>query len=135
MSKELKNGQVVTVNIPFTYTIGEEGYRTNKVLKTVEDCQAEVLAEIEAGVEFEEYVDEETEVSMDVDVSPYSVEKKDEIEKIFIDQITRFGIDVPDNFEEIVQFIYEDVCETADPVDWNDDDVRIGFRRWIENRK
>ena len=129
MSKELKNGQVVTVNIPFTYTIGEEGYRTNKTLKTVKDCQAEVLAEIEAGVL------NETEVSMDVDVSPYSVEKKDEIEKIFIDQITRLGIDVPDNFEEIVQFIYEDVCETADPVDWNDDDVRIGFRRWIENRK
>ncbi len=50
MAHKLKEGQTVTINIPFTYTIGEEGYRTGKVLETIEDCKNEVLAEIEAGV-------------------------------------------------------------------------------------
>lgn len=46
----LENGQEVTINIPFTYTIGEMGFHSGKVLKTVQDCKDEVLAEIEAGV-------------------------------------------------------------------------------------
>lgn len=62
-----------------------------------------------------------------------SVAMKDEIEKIFINIITNIGIDLPENWEDIVQFIYEDVMETADIENWTSDDVRIGFRRWIEN--
>ena len=51
MSKgKLKEGQEVTINIPFTYTIGEIGYHSGKVLETIEDCENEVRAEIEAGV-------------------------------------------------------------------------------------
>lgn len=46
----------------------------------------------------------------------WTVEKKDEIEKKNINLITRIGINIPDNFEDIVQYIYEDVCETADEV-------------------
>jgi hypothetical protein len=129
MVQELKDGQEVTINVPFTYTIGDEGFRTDKVLKTVQDCKDEALAEIESGVL------NEPEVFMEVVISPYNVEKKDEIEKIFIDQMAAFGIDLPENYEDIVQFIYEDVCETADPVNWTSEDVRIGFRRWIENQK
>jgi hypothetical protein len=129
MVQELKHGQQVTINVPFTYTIGDEGFRTDKVLKTVQDCKDEVLAEIEDGVL------NESEVFMEVVISPYHVEKKDEIEKIFIDQMAVFGIDLPENYEDIVQFIYEDVCETADPVNWTSEDVRIGFRRWIESQK
>ncbi len=45
---KLKEGQEVTINIPFTYTIGEEGIYTNKVLETIEDCKNEVLAEIDS---------------------------------------------------------------------------------------
>jgi hypothetical protein len=63
----------------------------------------------------------------------WTVEKKDEIEKGFINLITKIGMDIPDNFEDIVQFIYEDICETADEVNWNDSDIVIGFRRWIES--
>ena len=47
---KLKIGEEVTVNIPFTYTIGEEGFYTGKTLRTIQDCKDEVLAEIEAGV-------------------------------------------------------------------------------------
>lgn len=46
---KIKNGEEVTVNIPFTYTIGEEGPVTGKVLKTIEDCENEVRAELNAG--------------------------------------------------------------------------------------
>ena len=62
----------------------------------------------------------------------WTVEKKDEIEKRFINLITKIGMDIPSNFEDIVQFIYEDVCETADEKNWHDGDIAIGFRRWIE---
>lgn len=67
-----------------------------------------------------------------LDAPNWTVEKKDEIETVFIDLITRMGMDLPKNFEVIVQDIYEDVCETADPDNWSEGDVAIGFRRWIE---
>ena len=47
--KQLKEGQEVTINIPFTYTIGEEGYNGGKLLKTIQDCMNEVRAEIDNG--------------------------------------------------------------------------------------
>ena len=46
----LKKGTEVTVVIPFSYTIGEVGYHTGKILETVEDCEQEVRAEMESGV-------------------------------------------------------------------------------------
>jgi hypothetical protein len=64
----------------------------------------------------------------------WTVEKKDEIEEILFDLFVRVGMDVPDNYEDIVQYCYEDVCETADPIDWNDADVIIAFRRWVESQ-
>ena len=62
----------------------------------------------------------------------WTVEKKDEIETILSDMFDRIGIQTPSNYEDIVQFCYEDVCETADPIDWNNDDVLIAFKRFIE---
>ena len=46
---ELKEGQEVTITIPFHYTIGETGYHSGKLLSTIEDCKNEVLAELGAG--------------------------------------------------------------------------------------
>lgn len=69
-----------------------------------------------------------------LDTPNWTVEKKDEIEKVFIHALSLMGMDVPSNFEDIVQFIYEDVCETADPENWSSGDVVIGFRRWIESQ-
>ena len=53
---KLKTGEEVTVSIPFTYTIGEEGFYSGKILKTIQDCKDEMLAEIEARVENESKV-------------------------------------------------------------------------------
>ena len=47
MSAKLVVGQEVTILIPFTYTIGEEGNFSNKVLNTIEDCKNEVKAELD----------------------------------------------------------------------------------------
>lgn len=48
---KLKEGQTVTILIPFTYTIGEEGYQSGKAkLETIEDCENEVRAELENGI-------------------------------------------------------------------------------------
>jgi len=63
----------------------------------------------------------------------WSVEKKDQIERILINIWGRIPMDIPSNFEDIVQFVYEDVCETADEENWTNNDVAIGFRRWIES--
>jgi len=49
-NKQLEKGIEITINIPFTYTIGEEGYNSHTILNTVKDCKNEVLAEIENGV-------------------------------------------------------------------------------------
>ena len=76
------------------------------------------------------YLKKQLELSKD----SFSIKKKDEIETRFINIITKIGMDIPNNFEDIVQNIYEDVCETADPDNWNDDDIVIAFRRWIESK-
>ena len=48
--EKLEHGQEIKLNVPFIYTIGEEGYITGKVLETIEDCMEEVRAEIEQGL-------------------------------------------------------------------------------------
>ena len=43
------------------------------------------------------------------------------------------GIDKPTNHNSILEFVYNDVCDTADSENWNDCDVSIAFRRFIES--
>lgn len=57
---------------------------------------------------------------------------KEEITELLIDNFDRMNMDIPDNFDDILEFIVEDVKENADKENWNDADVVIGFRRWIE---
>lgn len=42
-------------------------------------------------------------------------------------------MDKPLNFDEILEFIVEDVNSAADPEHWHSGDVVIAFRRWIES--
>lgn len=44
------------------------------------------------------------------------------------------GIDQPSNNDEILDFVVDDVNETADANDWHSGDVAIAFRRWIESK-
>jgi hypothetical protein len=60
---------------------------------------------------------------------------KKSIEQMLISIIfASIGMDIPSNIEEIVEFCYEDVYETADPENWHSGDVIIAFRRWIESK-
>lgn len=61
-------------------------------------------------------------------------EKKKEIIKLLIDNFDRMNMETPSNFDEIVDFVYEDVDASADKVNWTDMDVIIAFRRWIESK-
>lgn len=46
----LIDGTIVDISVPFCYTIGEVGPTTGNILRTVEDCENEVRAEIDQGV-------------------------------------------------------------------------------------
>lgn len=59
---------------------------------------------------------------------------KDNIENILLDRITSIGMGIPENFEDVVQYVFEDVMETSNYPNYSDGDVMIGFRRWIESK-
>lgn len=46
--------------------------------------------------------------------------------------LSTIGMDKPSNFDDIVEFIHNDIKETADKEKWNDCDVVIGLRRFLE---
>ena len=60
--------------------------------------------------------------------------KVKEITEMLIDIFDRINIDTPSNFDDILEFVVEDVEETADKENWHDGDVAIAFRRWIEEQ-
>jgi len=60
-------------------------------------------------------------------------EKRKEIASILIDNFDRMNMDTPNNFDEILEFVVEDVESSADKDTWHDGDVVIAFRRWIES--
>ena len=76
---------------------------------------------------------EECESSFDVD-SAQEFKMKDEVERVLINMFATIGIDIPINYEDIVQYCYEDVMECADKENWHSGDVAISFRRWIEEQ-
>jgi hypothetical protein len=71
---------------------------------------------------------------LDLNESPEDTEKKYEVTVILINMFDSLGMQTPSNFDEINQFCFEDICETADSENWNDSDVSIAFRRWIEKQ-
>jgi hypothetical protein len=62
------------------------------------------------------------------------MKRKKEIESMVYDIYHKIGIDKPENHDEIVDFIVNDVKETADPIDWHSGDVDIAFRRFLESK-
>jgi len=61
-------------------------------------------------------------------------EKRHAILNLLILMFSNMGMDCPNNIEEITDFCFDDVNETADPEDWHSGDVAIAFRRWIESK-
>lgn len=48
-NKQLKKGDWVTINVPFSYEIGEPGFNTGNIINDINDCKLEVAAEIDSG--------------------------------------------------------------------------------------
>lgn len=59
-------------------------------------------------------------------------EKRLAVQSILILLLSNIGMDTPENIEELTDFVFDDVNETADPDEWHSGDVAIAFRRWIE---
>lgn len=59
--------------------------------------------------------------------------KKQEITEMLIDIFDRINIQTPNNFDDILEYVYNDVDECADKENWHSGDVAIAFRRWIED--
>lgn len=49
--EKLEKGKVVTITIPFSYQIGDEGVHTGKVLETKEDVYEEFWLDLENMIE------------------------------------------------------------------------------------
>lgn len=62
------------------------------------------------------------------------IEKRYPIERMLLDMYSKIGMDIPSNHDSIVDYCFEDVCDTADPENWHSGDVVIAFRRWIEEQ-
>jgi len=54
------------------------------------------------------------------------------VQSILILLLNNIGMDAPQNIEELTDFVFDDVNETADPEGWHSGDVAIALRRWIE---
>jgi len=53
-------------------------------------------------------------------------------EHILLNIYSSIGIDKPVGHDRILTYVLNDLKETADP-EFNQDDVRIAFRRFLEN--
>ncbi len=57
---------------------------------------------------------------------------RNKIDRILFKIYSAIGMDKPENHDGILDFIVNDIQETADPIFWHSGDVGIAFRRWIE---
>lgn len=56
----------------------------------------------------------------------------EQVEAHLFDIYNAIGIDKPENHDTILEFVANDVLETADLLKWHSGDVSIAFRRWME---
>lgn len=71
---------------------------------------------------------------MEITNNEINAKKWDEIDSILMDIFNKIGMDLPSNFDKIVEFVYWNVYYTGDLDNWHEGDVVIGFRRWIEKQ-
>ncbi len=69
------------------------------------------------------YDDEEQNAERDID---------GEVVSHLLIMFAKLGIDRPSTFDDMVDFIVNDIEEAADPINWHSGDIEIGFRRYLE---
>ena len=60
-------------------------------------------------------------------------DSKSDIGDAVSELLTKIGMDKPANYDEMVEFIFNDVKETASD-EWTSEDIIIAFRRFIEKK-
>ena len=63
-----------------------------------------------------------------------STAMKDEVESQLIQLFGYIGMNIPSNYEDIVQYVYEDILDTADVENWNHSHVVKGLQKFIESK-
>jgi hypothetical protein len=58
-----------------------------------------------------------------------------QIEHALTQLLRTIGIENPENLDDIVAFVGEDVSYSADPDNWQTSDVAKGFKRWLESQR
>jgi len=61
-----------------------------------------------------------------------SKEKLNTVRNILMLLWSNMGMGTPENIEEIIQFVFNDINKCVDPIKWNSEDVIIAFKHWIE---
>ena len=59
---------------------------------------------------------------------------KDEIESQLIQLFGYIGMTIPDNYEDIVQYVYEDILNDVGVDNWNHSHVVKGLQKFIESK-
>jgi hypothetical protein len=60
--------------------------------------------------------------------------KKLRIEEFLIDIFDRIDIQTPSNFQEILDFVYNDLIGNTDSNNCDIVDVNHSFKKWVEHR-
>jgi len=65
----------------------------------------------------------------------YNLKTIADIERVlFAHLVKRIGIQIPTNFDEIVEYVHMDMLHNRKKRRWDKTDVILGFRRWIESK-
>ena len=57
-----------------------------------------------------------------------------QIVELMIDNFDRMEMQTPSNFDKIVEFVYWDIYNGKNRVDWVDTEVNWSFKKWIESQ-
>jgi hypothetical protein len=59
--------------------------------------------------------------------------KRDEVETGFISFIGSMNMELPENYDDIVQYIFEYIIKLPKE-NWGEEDIIFGFQHWIESK-
>lgn len=68
----------------------------------------------------------------------YECETEDEAKCQIEDELLKIwkliGIEIPENMDDIIDYVYDDIMEASDPEYWHSGDVAIALRRYLESK-
>lgn len=85
------------------------------------------------GIDFEDF-DEEREDAISFVLDKIKLFRmKNEVDEYLVNIFDRINIGTPNNFDEISNFICNDISDNLET--WTEESVAVGFGKWIERNK